>query len=418
MNRLSREEIKLQEKAALVRDKASMQALLFSRMRHKNFGDVILLLYKGDKLAEYHNDPRIALISQCFEQLSSPRRAKYKKVFKDLLIDIAVPRGLLGVENIHVFYNIVGAREYWIDDIYKWKPAARQKHLQIDEIISFLFCKYPVPDFLYKAFGAGGNKLFVKWLIHLGRGGRPKELEAIPLPLTNKGLHYFVQGNGSMTITETLRWAQVKSLNGSPELARMIALSWLGTKTYEDEDFWYEFIQKIINGGMFDVDELHGLIDYVRDARRNNPAYSLKGRTLRSLLRQSEEWHRRFTSKPINNYVWKASGIGEYKAEKDGEVTRLMELTTSKDLVNESRMMKHCVHSYAFYCSQGRSTIFSMRNYSGGVFLETLATIEVNLYAREIVQAKGKMNRKISDAAKKHMHAWAAKEKLAIGEYL
>lgn len=418
MNRLSREERKMQTKAALEKEEASVQALLFSRKRHKNFGDVILLLYKGEKLAEYHNDPRIALISKCFEQLSSPRRAKDKKVLKDVLIDIAVPHGLLGVEYIHVLYNVVGAREYWINDIYDWKPVERQKYLQIGEMISFLFCKYPVPDFLYQAFGSTGSKLFVKWLIHLGRGGRPKELEAIPLPLTNKGLHYFVNGNGSMTITETLRWAQVKSLNGSPELARITALSWLGTKPLEDEDFWYEFIQKVINGGMFDLEELPELIDYVRDARRNNPAYSLKGRTLRSLLRQSEDWHRRFAAKPTSSYIWKASGIAEYVAEKDGEVTRLMELTTSKDLANESRMMKHCVHSYAFYCAQGRSGIFSMRYYVGGVLLETLATIEVNLYSRKIVQAKGKMNRKISDVAKKHMHAWAAKEKLAIGEYL
>lgn len=48
----------------------------------------------------------------------------------------------------------------------------------------------------------------------------------------------------------------------------------------------------------------------------------------------------------------------------------------------------------------------------------TMATIEVNLQSGRIVQAKGKMNQKISDAAKKHMLAWAAKEKLKISEYL
>lgn len=417
MNRLSREERMLQTRAALEREEASVQALLFSRMRHKNFGDVILLLYKGEKLAEYHNDPRIALISKCFEQLSSPRMAKDKKALKDVLIDVAVPRGLTGVEYIHSLSNIVAAREYWINDIYDWKPSARQKYLQMGELIDFLFCKYSVAGFLYEAFGSNGSKLFVKWLIHLGQGGKPKELEGIPVPLTNKGLHYFVQGNGTMSITETLRWAQVKSLNGSSELARAVALSWLGRKPYEDEGFWYEFLQRVVNGGMFDMEKLPEIIDYVRDEKRNNLAYSLKGRTLMSLLHQSDEWHNRFPARG-NNYEWKPSGINKYTAEKDGTAIAIEELTTSRELVNESKTMKHCVHSYAFYCAKGRSIIFSMRSYIDGILLETMATIEVNPQSGKIVQAKGKMNRKISETAKKHMHAWAAKEKLAIGEYL
>lgn len=407
----------LHTKAALEREKASAQALLFSRKRHKNFSEVIRMLYKGERLEEYHNDPRIALLCKCFGQFNSTRFAKSRKMLKDVLIDIAVPRGLTGVEYIHVLFNIVGAREYWINDIYDWKPAARQKYLQIGDMLNFLFCKYPVAGFLNEAFGSNGNKLFAKWLIHLGRGGSPKQLQGIPLRLNNKGLHYFIQGNGNMSIAETLRWAQVRSLNGSSELARNIALSWLGRKPYEDEDFWYEFIQKVVNGGMFDMEKLPEIIDYVRDARRNNLAYSLKGRTLMSLLRQSDEWHRRFSAKG-NDYEWKPSGVGKYAVEKDGILIKLEELITSRELANESKTMKHCVHSYAYYCAHGRSGIFSMRSYADGMLLETMATIEVSLQARKIVQAKGKMNRKISDLATKHMHAWAAREKLAISEHL
>ncbi len=68
----------LETRAALER-RSFCTGVLFSRKRHKNFGDVILLLYKGEKLAEYHNDPRIALIANCFEQLPSPRMARNKK---------------------------------------------------------------------------------------------------------------------------------------------------------------------------------------------------------------------------------------------------------------------------------------------------------------------------------------------------
>lgn len=409
----------LETRAALEREEASVQALLFSRKRHKNFGDVILLLYKGEKLAEYHNDPRIALIANCFEQLSSPRMARNKKVLKDVLVDIAVPRGLLGgTEYIHVLCNIAGAYEYWINDIYDWKPVSRQKYLQLGEMIDFLFCKYPVPDFLYKAFDSNGNKLFVKWLIHLGRGGKLKDLENVPLPLTNKGLHYFMQAPAKFSVAQALRWAQVRSLNGSDYLADRIVHTWLGTKPYDDEEFWSEFIQKVISGGMFDIDELGGLIDYVREERRNNSSYSLKGRTLFSLLRRSEEWHNRGYSKSSGATEWKSSGIYGYEMEKDGIVIKVEELTEHKHLVNESRTMKHCVQTYSYYCSQGLSTIFSMRSYIKGVLLETMATIEVNLQSGTIVQAKGKMNRPISAPAKKLMETWAAKERLEISKYL
>jgi hypothetical protein len=419
MNRLSREERMLHTKAALEREEASVQALLFSRKRHKNFGDVILLLYKGVKLAEYHNDPRIALISKCFEQLSSPRMAGDKKALKDVLVDVAVPRGLIvGTDYIHVLCNIVGARKYWINDIYNWKPVSRKKYLQLGEMIEYLFCKYPVPDFLYKAFDSNGSKLYVKWLVHLGRGGKLKDLENVPLPLTNKGLHYFMQAPGKFSVAEALRWAQVKSLNGSDELAERVAYSWLGTKPYEDEDFWYEFLQKVVNGGMFDVEELVGLVDYVREEKRTNPAYSLKGRTLNSLLRRSEEWHNRFSPKSSTIVQWKPSGIYEYETEKDGIIIKVEELTEHKDLVSESKTMRHCVQTYSYYCSQGLSTIFSMRSYIDGVLLEAMATIEVNLQSGTIVQAKGKMNRPVSAAAKKHMETWAAKERLEISEYL
>jgi hypothetical protein len=420
MNRLSREERKLQTKATLEREEASVEALLFSKKRHKNFEDVILLLYKGEKLTEYHSDPRIALISKCFEQLYSSRFAKDKKKVKDVLVGIAVPYKLLGVEYLQALINIVGAREYWLNDIYNWKPAARQKYLQIGEMINYLFCKYPVPDYLHRAFDSNGNKLYVKWLVHLGRGGRPKELENIPLPLTNKGLHYLTQGNGTMSIAETLRWAQAKSLNAENELANRIALSWLGTKPYEDEEFWYEFIQKVVNGGMFDMEELDGLIDYVRDERRTNPLYSLKGRTLTSLLRQSEEWHNRVSTRKSTTVLqWKPSGIYGYELEKTGgTVIKIEELTEHKELVNESRTMRHCVQTYSYYCSQGLSTIFSMRSYIDGVLLETMATIEVNLQSGTIVQAKGNMNRPVSAAAKKYMETWAAKQRLEISKYL
>lgn len=53
-----------------------------------------------------------------------------------------------------------------------------------------------------------------------------------------------------------------------------------------------------------------------------------------------------------------------------------------------------------------------------GLQVETLATIEVNLALQRVVQAKAKMNRKISEEAKKHLDEWAKKNELSVSMYL
>ena len=58
------------------------------------------------------------------------------------------------------------------------------------------------------------------------------------------------------------------------------------------------------------------------------------------------------------------------------------------------------------------SPIFSLRKYSGGVLNDIMATIEVSVFLKRIVQAKGKMNKPISEEAKKYMESWAAKNTL------
>jgi hypothetical protein len=96
----------------------------------------------------------------------------------------------------------------------------------------------------------------------------------------------------------------------------------------------------------------------------------------------------------------------------------LEELTESRRLTEEGKLMKHCVGSYAYYCAKGKSAIFSLRKYSGGILLDIMATIEVNLALQRVVQAKAKMNKPISEEAKKYMESWAMHEGLVLNPYL
>lgn len=394
------------------------QALQFSRKRFKKFEEIIEQLYQGEDLSFSFSDRRIWKINECFNSFSTTTKPAERKLLRDVLIRLCEKTELVAEEScIQALFNMVQNKACWKKDLFKWKPVTKQAATQVKELASYLFCKYKVPDFLYQGLYETKNLQHLEWLIHLGDGGKVKEMKKIPIPFSQKMGHYFLNAPATFSVAEALRWAQVKGLNGEDRLAERIAYSWIGTKPYSDEVFWEGFIQLVINGGMFNLNKLTELIDYVREERRVNINYSLKGRTLLSLFRQSDAWHNRFSGNRAN-LVWKPSGIEGYKTEKRSEVVVLEELTASRKLSEEGKAMKHCVGSYAFYCAKGKSAIFSLRKYSGGVLLDIMATIEVNLSLQRIVQAKAKMNKPINEEAKKYIEVWAMHEGLAINPYL
>ena len=392
--------------------------LKFSKKRFKKFDEIILSLYLDEDLSSFFADRRIAKVHECFTRVSSKTRGVERAIMKNVFIYLHSHSLLFSDEDyIQPVYNMIQFRAYWKKNVFKWKPVSNRGVEQVNELAYYLFCQYPVPGFLYKSFFEKTNMLFINWFIHMGTGKRVKDLVNMPIPFTQKMGHFFLQAPDKLSIAEALRWAQVKGMNGSDKLAERITYSWIGTKEYNDEDFWEAFIRIITNGGMFDLDQLTQLIDYVRQMKRENRDYSLKGRTLQSLLRQSNEWHQE--SMVIRGTrFWTSSGMYGYKAEKKIEVVKMEELTGSKLLVEEGRTMKHCVATYAHQCVVGKTAIFSLRKYSFDLLIETMATIEVNLSLRRVVQAKAKLNKKISDEARRHLDEWANKNQLSINPFL
>ena len=418
---MSKRDKKIKEQELLAtkqKEELMNNVLKFSKKRFKKFDEVILRLYENEDLSSFFTDRRVATVYECFQKVSSKSKTMERDVMKNAFVHIYNHSSLFsGEEYIQTVFNMVLLRAYWRKDVFEWKASSKRSANQVNELAYYLFCQYPVPGFMYKAFFERNSKLFINWFIHIGSGGRIKELMNMPISFTQKMGHYFLQAPDKLTIAEALRWAQVKGLNGNDKLAERIAYSWIGTKEYGDEDFWETFIRIVINGGMFDLDQLTQLIDYVREIKTENGNYMLKGRTLQSLLRQSDAWHER--SMVIRGTrFWTSSGLYSYKAEKKTETVKMEELTGSKLLVDEGRNMKHCVATYSNQCVAGKTAIFSLRKYSYELLMETLATIEVNLSLRRVVQAKGKMNRKISDEARKHLDEWAKKNELSLSPYL
>ncbi len=313
-------------------------------------------------------------------------------------------------------------RKAWLTPLEKWRPKAKNDYGRFMDLVSYLFLKYEAPRFLYHAFFHPQDYAYLSTFIFLGNGGSMKEVH-FPVKLTKRMHYYFLHAPEGLRVTQAVRWAQVCGMGGDYELAHRLAYSSLGYDDKRDEALWEDFVRILIQGGMFNLDKTTELIDYVRASCQQNPAYSLKGRTLQSLLRQSAEWHHQMASvKGLKQLVawqgmnWPVFEVVEGK-EEWAIAYKMVELLSNKELHDEGQRMHHCVASYAEDCFLGKTRIFSLRSYQFGAE-ERLATIEIDVRQRRIVQAKYRYNQKISDKSKALLHEWAARQRLVLSRYL
>jgi hypothetical protein len=147
------------------------------------------------------------------------------------------------------------------------------------------------------------------------------------------------------------------------------------------------------------------------------PQFSLKGRTVRSLVRLMEEWHRGLGL--VNGGLqWQRSRLRPLAVEAphdDPSVPKssweLIELTTSTQLQAEGEALQHCVASYAQHCWRGSARIWSLRRRCDGT-VRSVATVEINVDRCAVVQARGFRNRPVSGQALLVLRTWATRERL------
>jgi hypothetical protein len=155
------------------------------------------------------------------------------------------------------------------------------------------------------------------------------------------------------------------------------------------------------------------------------PHLSMKGRTVESLLRQMQAWHRMLAREtkagagagtPIK---WRPSGIDGYERVEgtpgNQRLFRVVELLDARELAYEGRAMRHCVASYAHSCAGGRCAIFSLREeFGAGAQTMRRLTVEVSVAHRRIVQARGRLNAPPGGVEERILRAWATTARLVI----
>ena len=318
----------------------------------------------------------------------------------------------------------------------EWSPPKSKEPKKIlDHLIRHLFAKYPLPDFFDKVWYKNDPE-YQSWYIRLGQGENIRKQD-LPLKYTKRMSHFFLQAPSTYSISEALRYGQVRGLGGDVILSRLIVESSIG-QNFSNNQFWEKVIMCFVNYPDFLEYQVSPMIDYIQAQKFQirrveigedqfeeilppNPDFEIKGKTPTSIIKSMRDWHQGLWKRNeiLKNKTWNGANFSDFEYEDDsGEKVhfyQIIQIKNSLGLFNEGLNMGHCVSSYAFLCIQGDRSIWSLREYNGAEFIRK-ATIEVNSQ-NEIVQARGKCNRKTSKTEQRIIRKWAASEGLVKKYY-
>lgn len=330
---------------------------------------------------------------------------------------------------------LVEHRKHWLRPIEAWEPGGGAAVPMFSSLAHHLLACYPVPPVLLSAWFGGTDWLARHrqgWFRHAGLG-RSLRTAGFPLRLTKGMAHEFAHAPADLPIEFALRWAQVRGLGGTCDLARAVASTHLG-REFDQEEFWATVIHLFVNTLRLDLGVIDPIVEYLHDRRfvshraivgedtevdldPPEPDLSVKGRTVASLLKRVEEWRAERRRKEARRRIirWERSDIGEYRRRAEGGRTwTVRELLDGDGLAEEGKAMQHCVATYTGCCLRGTSTIWSL-GLEGDEGRERLVTIEVDPKTREVVQTKARCNEEPDEASRAILIEWAGREGLKFG---
>jgi hypothetical protein len=371
-------------------------------------------------------------------------------VSDNFITDIIISHNTTRSSNASALDAICSNWDERVREIETWEPKRNNHAMQLKSLIKHLYCKYPAPDFLINSFPSQ-NQAGIYLYIHLGNGGSMKNFPFLPNLVLNKKIYqHLLTTPDDYDFLAGFRRAQILSMGGDEKLFSAVQ------KTQEiregrNDTFWVTVIDMYIKAEMFDYNKIPEINDYIRHMvmnQRPHAPYSMKGKTIASLLNKSNRWHKeaaeiirmqqiaergnhararalgyRYTP-PTLLPNWNGFNIPNFqkviKRKNIDYKYDIVQIKTHQGLIEEGRYMHHCVGSYAGSCAKGDKAIFSLREVG-----LPLVTIEVNKsgnignnYLWEIVQMKASNNRKPSEPHVNIIKEWATKYSVSIGRYL
>jgi hypothetical protein len=439
------------------------QAVLSAARRHtRRPQETLEAIYRGEIGPEELKNPLFVRVQERFAAEACPR---VREAFLRLLLltenhadllDLSPAIAMLGTEPGNNYLDALHAlarhEASWLRSLEEWRPDSHNRRRQFGSLARHLLARYPVPAFMDAAWFRGDGpeaRRQQEWFNHIGIGQNIR-IADIPLSLTKKMAHHFLEAPVEYDIEAALRWGQIHGLGGDEPLVRAVVGTRLG-EMFEHEEFWVTVLQWFVNHPMLDTACVGPIIDYVHHqkfvpqavvaedgtARPGEPAqpeFSMKGRSATVLLAQVEAWHdqlAREARKPSDR--WEPSGIGGFRLiEGDATSGNVLcwtvdELLTSQELTAEGKALNHCVRSYARSCVKGAISVWSLQVEDTQLTSRRhVMTIAVQNKGRVINQARGKANALPGSQkggtrlrqGQAVMRQWAAAEGLTFARHL
>lgn len=240
---------------------------------------------------------------------------------------------------------------------------------------------------------------------------------------TKKETHAFLVGSSDLPFEEALAFAVAGSYTDNYGIKNRIAKSSIrrmfesfSKLTVDKVAFSKDFIRFCITNEI-GIEEINDIYDFLTSRQQRNEAFSFKGRTLSSMRKLVEDWHRALNrERRLGGKVWEGAPIADFTSVvtsggKD-KVWTITQINDSKALAAEGTALHHCVYSYQSGCVGGRLSIWSLK--CDG---ERKVTIELNHNTENIVQARGYANRSAHRHEMDVIKEWAGENRLGIAVY-
>lgn len=313
-------------------------------------------------------------------------------------------------------------------------PKSYNLDKQVIGLINHMFVRYPVPPFLYEAFQKESKEnkvpfkekqeMYRQWFVTLAQGGSFTKL--VKGYLTSREAFLFLSAPAANHIHENVWWAKMRVAGLPVGIIEKLIERIFAPYFFDDPQgrlaeviqFYARFHTEMNRVTFGEV------TDFLAWKLRQDRTFSLKGRTISSVIKLTNEWHLLIQKAKLgHNIEWKGMELPDWEFEARDRIWSVVELRNNRELMNEGRKQKHCVYSYVHWCVAGRSAIFSLRGYHKQVagyteegqilwdksLEQTRVTIEVNSH-RFVVQVRGPLNRQPTEEEARVLRHWAGEK--------
>lgn len=369
------------------------------------------------------------LVLQKFRELLCCARQRAARLFEAPVVN----GRHLGVDAL---VNLSRFQSTHLRPVIDWAGTTSTWRAAVASLAHHLICKYKVPAFLasswYASDSTGDSKR--RWFVAHSRGASFRSLD-LPIRMTRRMEHIFLASEDHLPIEHAIRKAELLALGTPPEFVKEILSTRLATDLRHGEFWRTVWMFLIANAGKIDTAQVGPMIDYIQTIRHDRittarqgetasldpplPAFSMKGRTAKSMRRLMHAWHQGLAGSSAG-FSWMRSPfeplLFEEASHDDSDLSQrwyMVELTNSVQLRSEGAALHHCVASYAGRCYDGTSSIWSLHLWRGER-IHRMLTVEVDPKRRAVVQARGRANRVATGKPLRLLQHWAARERLRM----